>query len=133
VTMMWALAEMAAAHPAAGSFGLYAEMYLHPWAGFAVRLTYWFCMMEVHFRSEEHTSELQSRFDLVCRLLLEKKKIHVLVAAKHALMLTVLSSVLPVDGNGTVLATLHVSNQANGAEDISLFPDTLTPHASVVL
>src|SRR5699024_12143551 len=26
-----------------------------------------------HDRSEEHTSELQSRFDLVCRLLLEKK------------------------------------------------------------
>src|SRR5699024_12483616 len=25
-------------------------------------------------RSEEHTSELQSRFDLVCRLLLEKTK-----------------------------------------------------------
>jgi L-asparagine transporter-like permease len=45
--MMWALAEMAAAHPAAGSFGLYAEMYLHPWAGFAIRLTYWLCMMVV--------------------------------------------------------------------------------------
>src|SRR5437868_8786862 len=29
---------------------------------------------EIHVRSEEHTSELQSRFDLVCRLLLEKKK-----------------------------------------------------------
>src|SRR5699024_12864683 len=28
----------------------------------------------VYVRSEEHTSELQSRFDLVCRLLLEKKK-----------------------------------------------------------
>src|SRR3989440_9792066 len=28
-------------------------------------------------RSEEHTSELQSRSDLVCRLLLEKKKAHV--------------------------------------------------------
>src|SRR6266536_5875319 len=27
-----------------------------------------------HERSEEHTSELQSRVDLVCRLLLEKKK-----------------------------------------------------------
>src|SRR5699024_11509963 len=26
-------------------------------------------------RSEEHTSELQSRFDIVCRLLLEKKKL----------------------------------------------------------
>src|SRR5438067_13576196 len=29
---------------------------------------------ELALRSEEHTSELQSRFDLVCRLLLEKKK-----------------------------------------------------------
>src|SRR5260221_2395472 len=28
-----------------------------------------------HLRSEEHTSELQSHSDLVCRLLLEKKKI----------------------------------------------------------
>src|SRR5699024_12512837 len=28
----------------------------------------------ISLRSEEHTSELQSRFDLVCRLLLEKKK-----------------------------------------------------------
>src|SRR5207249_8678534 len=31
---------------------------------------------EAPARSEEHTSELQSRFDLVCRLLLEKKKKH---------------------------------------------------------
>src|SRR5260221_8659978 len=30
--------------------------------------------MEAIFRSEEHTSELQSHSDLVCRLLLEKKK-----------------------------------------------------------
>src|SRR5207249_8442732 len=30
--------------------------------------------MRKRLRSEEHTSELQSRFDLVCRLLLEKKK-----------------------------------------------------------
>src|SRR5207247_3534235 len=30
--------------------------------------------MPFAFRSEEHTSELQSRVDLVCRLLLEKKK-----------------------------------------------------------
>src|SRR5437667_7103168 len=28
----------------------------------------------IHVRSEEHTSELQSHHDLVCRLLLEKKK-----------------------------------------------------------
>src|SRR2546429_3070956 len=30
---------------------------------------------QAHQRSEEHTSELQSRLHLVCRLLLEKKKI----------------------------------------------------------
>lgn len=45
--VMWALAEMAAEHPAAGSFGLYAEMYLHPWAGFAVRYTYWLCVVVI--------------------------------------------------------------------------------------
>src|SRR5207247_2704553 len=32
------------------------------------------------YRSEEHTSELQSRVDLVCRLLLEKKKNRALIA-----------------------------------------------------
>src|SRR5699024_6458267 len=31
--------------------------------------------MSKWLRSEEHTSELQSRFDLVCRLLLEKKNV----------------------------------------------------------
>src|SRR2546421_5223426 len=35
------------------------------------------CRIDI-FRSEEHTSELQSRSDLVCRLLLEKKKKKVL-------------------------------------------------------
>jgi L-asparagine transporter-like permease len=47
LTVMWALAEMAVEHPAAGSFGLYAEMYLHPWAGFATRYTYWLCLVIV--------------------------------------------------------------------------------------
>src|SRR5689334_18853376 len=32
------------------------------------------CRMSASSRSEEHTSELQSQFHLVCRLLLEKKK-----------------------------------------------------------
>src|SRR5207249_10386487 len=36
-------------------------------------------------RSEEHTSELQSRFDLVCRLLLEKKKGHHAVEVRRGL------------------------------------------------
>src|SRR5260370_23063775 len=33
-------------------------------------------------RSEEHTSELQSHLNLVCRLLLEKKKLHKVVNAE---------------------------------------------------
>jgi len=36
----FALAEMAVVHPVAGSFGIYAERYLSPWAGFAIRATY---------------------------------------------------------------------------------------------
>src|SRR2546428_8179941 len=36
-------------------------------------------------RSEEHTSELQSRSDLVCRLLLEKKK-NIKILFKHRVM-----------------------------------------------
>src|SRR5260370_17738141 len=38
------------------------------------------------FRSEEHTSELQSHLNLVCRLLLEKKKI------KTTVILTILTT-----------------------------------------
>jgi L-asparagine transporter-like permease len=41
--LMGALSEMAVAHPTAGSFGVYAERYINPWAGFVVRYTYWAC------------------------------------------------------------------------------------------
>src|SRR5438309_3234466 len=45
-------------------------------------LSFWYCLRSewprityrTENRSEEHTSELQSQFHLVCRLLLEKKK-----------------------------------------------------------
>ena len=36
----YSLVEMAVVHPVAGSFGVYAETYLNPWAGFTVRTTY---------------------------------------------------------------------------------------------
>src|SRR2546429_5753026 len=53
-----------------------------------------------HGRSEEHTSELQSRLHLVCRLLLEKKKGHswfsrVLGTADAALASSLLRVPLP--------------------------------------
>jgi len=38
--VMVALSEMAVAHPTAGSFGVYAEHYLGPWAGLVTRYTY---------------------------------------------------------------------------------------------
>jgi len=39
--MTLALAQMAARHPAAGSFGVHAEIYQGPWAGYTVRWSYW--------------------------------------------------------------------------------------------
>ncbi|HYL97627.1 MAG TPA: amino acid permease [Blastocatellia bacterium] len=39
--IMGALSEMASAHPTAGSFGVYADVYVSGWAGFVVRYTYW--------------------------------------------------------------------------------------------
>ena len=41
-TVTNALGELASVHPAAGSFGVYADMYLNPWAGFVARYGYWF-------------------------------------------------------------------------------------------
>lgn len=40
-----ALGEMSSVHPAAGSFGLYADLYLSPWAGFIARYGYWFSVV----------------------------------------------------------------------------------------
>src|SRR2546422_6807070 len=40
-------------------------------------------LLQEPLRSEEHTSELQSRLHLVCRLLLEKKKIVILADEDH--------------------------------------------------
>ena len=44
-TVTMAFGEMASAHPAAGSFGLYAELYLNNWAGFVSRFGYWFAIV----------------------------------------------------------------------------------------
>ncbi len=40
-TVTMALGELSSAHPAAGSFGLYADLYLGPWPGFISRAGYW--------------------------------------------------------------------------------------------
>lgn len=40
-TVSMALGELASVHPAAGSFGVYGELYLNDWAGFISRAGYW--------------------------------------------------------------------------------------------
>src|SRR5438270_5243257 len=45
-------------------------------------------------RSEEHTSELQSQSNLVCRLLLEKKKKHKKIKIKPSLTLTLYTNII---------------------------------------
>src|SRR2546430_9792573 len=56
-------------------------------------------------RSEEHTSELQSQSNLVCRLLLEKKK-------KHIMVVFVLPTDQPVP-NAFVRYRVYISGRAN--------------------
>ncbi len=45
LALMGCLAEMTVQHPTSGSFGAYAEHYIHPLAGFLVRYSYWACMV----------------------------------------------------------------------------------------
>jgi len=40
-TVAMALGELASTHPAAGSFGIYGELYLNPYLGFLCRAAYW--------------------------------------------------------------------------------------------
>ena len=44
-TVAMALGEMSAVHPAAGSFGVYSEIYLNRWAGFMARYGYWLAVI----------------------------------------------------------------------------------------
>ena len=41
LTMTLALGELSSMHPAAGSFGVYGDLYLNQWAGFIARAGYW--------------------------------------------------------------------------------------------
>src|SRR2546426_7119090 len=79
-----------------GHLPLYAANQFPPMAageGEAESVRYRVKPMNCPMRSEEHTSELQSPCNLVCRLLLEKKKKKTInSSSKHALMSSVMSS-----------------------------------------
>src|SRR5256884_1656279 len=78
-------------------------------------------------RSEEHTSELQSRLHLVCRLLLEKKKTSLLLLAVVARTLN--SGLLY-----TLVAyfSLQLAHVVIDAYRLSVWRDRLRPHISVI-
>src|SRR5215470_14137178 len=44
-TVAMAMGELSGVHPAAGSFGIYAELYLNDWASFIARYGYWFSVV----------------------------------------------------------------------------------------
>src|SRR5437867_9615961 len=66
-------------------------------------------------RSEEHTSELQSPYDLVCRLLLEKKKQQVNDAAPGRVLIRILPGSEP-KGDAAGIA-LRVRQRLQSVED----------------
>src|SRR5256884_6001354 len=51
-------------------------------------------MKDIEARSEEHTSELQSRLHLVCRLLLEQKSQTVILNPCHYLLIILIATIL---------------------------------------
>jgi AAT family amino acid transporter len=61
LALMWALAEMTVVHPVAGSFGVHAELYLNPWAGYAMRYSYWLAQV-VAIGSEVVAASIYCRF-----------------------------------------------------------------------
>src|SRR5690625_6222516 len=69
-------------------------------------------------RSEEHTSELQSRGHLVCRLLLEKKKYHIINELVTG-SVTIIDNLEQYNNVFTILAiNNHIDRRAVGDEKI---------------
>src|SRR2546430_7633117 len=79
-------------------------------------------------RSEEHTSELQSQPNLVCRLLLEKKKNNhnALLRTCHTKLMSVQSLVSPLSPTGSTLL-LYESDELH---DVSTCDKKLVQHVS---
>src|SRR2546429_2500065 len=78
----------------------------------------------VDLRSEEHTSELQSRLHLVCRLLLEKKKSRMFEYVLDRLD----ESLVTADENGKLLLWIPAAEKRLGLGAVALLIHEMDPH-----
>src|SRR5215468_1549500 len=84
-------------------------------------------------RSEEHTSELQSHHDLVCRLLLEKKKKNVNISsAGYVICYRPCQARAPSKGKGFMARRCSVRPNRGGGCLVFFFNDTATTEISTL-
>src|SRR5256885_8306508 len=83
-----------------------------------------FVIAVIGFRSEEHTSELQSPCNLVCRLLLEKKNNLRRLLIPYRLMRTALASrgTAPLPGTAPYAASIPTAVAAPGFQALTTVP-----------
>src|SRR2546429_4202835 len=84
-------------------------------------------------RSEEHTSELQSRLHLVCRLLLEKKKHNSISTSSISIRLWPLQSNLsPVRPSSSTLCSTNISTIPPMRDAISILTSPLASSSNII-
>src|SRR5256884_3758937 len=88
------------------------------------------CCCSCTLRSEEHTSELQSRLHLVCRLLLEKKKKHASRRNRRhptsTASICLLSTVTGVRTRSSLTLSAHIHSQLLGTGSTHLCGTCMT-------
>src|SRR5207249_10837310 len=82
-------------------------------------------------RSEEHTSELQSRFDLVCRLLLEKKKTYINILISVFTSKVVNNTIVTGQSYIMFLFSMHISIYSVYTHSLKI--GVTSPHLSITL
>src|SRR5437867_7560213 len=97
----------------------------------------WFVILDfvygiglVWVRSEEHTSELQSPYDLVCRLLLEKKNIG--MSSKCVVTGDITQIDLPANKRSGVLEAFHALKDVPGIATVYFTDHAVVRHDMVL-
>src|SRR5205809_3747905 len=97
--------------------------------GISSAIPVWFPECAAAMRSEEHTSELQSRLQLVCRLLLEKKNRYTLDADSRTGWLWPVAAIgEPLAATSYMAVGFSVAKYATQASDMDLAATGLGDH-----